>query len=316
MKKSKHCSKKGEKYRRLSKKEYEEIFEPREKKEWTPPVEESNKLLKMFKDREEEWYTFSHRSIEITVFNFSCDRHDCNRDVEHVFTTSLYDIDWTKIRDSDVEELRRREIEYNKKRIDKIKRKTDPLSKGYDKNFIMYSSESLEELEEDVRQNIPHFFENAKSMMVYFACSEHILRVLNGAFGGGGRLNNHYVKRKGNNQFVYFQDKWFLKNPQERDMDRLKTEFTLTRKNYKTVMRSIGDKLISKRNFSFYYLPHKSMRKTGFCTLCEIPPGSIDDECPEFQEIEKEKCKCGHRKELHYFDREWDEEFEKYGQRI
>lgn len=142
--------------------------------------------------------------------------------------------------------------------------------------------EQLEAIHDD------HF----KWVNAHFSCRAHLSDKFNDAFGGGGRLSNHYY-RTHDDKWAHFKDAYFLTGiPSPSPMP----EFTMNKRNYRKVLRAKSELLLGKRNFTFYYLPDCSQRKTGFCMVCEIEHWPGEYECP-------------HADRFRYVDAEWDQHY-------
>lgn len=341
MKKSKTYFEKngGRSRKRLSKKEYRKIKrkelsddDSAESIESTEYFDPTWLLTKPWHYRDDVTAKWIHRGVTITMHNFECP--DCPNQPDHLIVRSGLDMDWLNLTPKNYqllgEMMKTSDLEYLKNVKDRI----DPSNKpaNYDEpgycdmrdnpeRYISPENYSINGMradewviEETQRLSDPEtdFLEDDKWSQVIFCCHQCLKSTLSGSFCPGGRLNNHYVRKPETNQWVHFNDSLLFSHMNNREyidtLSDLPVEFSLTHKNYRPVFRSRPNLLLEKRNFSFWNLPCKSNRKTGFCTLCEAVAGYNDSECLLYEEYEDGVCgHCNHDKEVHYFDPVWDQ---------
>jgi len=315
MKKSKKYSSKGS--GRLSKKDFDNmkghkknhdfIKKDLDWKERYNDMIEDIKLEKKYSFKPE--HSWNHKNITFSIESYNCCNSGCgvsgkcSNEISHMFGETSYNIDWSKLTDNELIKLN--EMFYTKRRtrLDDYINNPNYIVGGYTKEeWINHEGNILEKYKDDDL----YFVKKNMWIRIYFTCKKHIYSSLSSVFYMGSRLHFHYVKSD-TNAWGHFHDKYLYPNEcKQIEYNNIyeNSEFILTEKNYKKVLREKSDLLIKKRNFSFYY-DEQSWRQTGFCTFCE----SKFEECNEYTNINNRGgiCDCGHSKKSHYFDDEWDE---------
>lgn len=341
MKKSKNYFGNRRSRKRLPKKEYEKKAACQQNSDSSSSSDDEEcefdiswLLTKPWHNRYDRCGQWKYKGIKITLHSFQCDEH-CPNPPDHLIVRSGVDMDWEHLSSKNYQLLselvKKSDIEYLERTKSEIDPKNKPLdydeNKGYCSEYTPAENYRIDGMQSDKwvivqekRLSDPEadFCGQIKWSQVIFCCHECLRGTVSGSFCPGGRLNNHYVRKKDSDQWVHFNDSlWFTHLHKDTDkyqeyhhlLEDLPVEFRLTSKNYRRVLRSKSNLLICKRNFSFWCLPCKSHRLTGFCTLCESVAGLHDSDCLSFQGDDKECTKCHHDRSVHYFDPIWDQAY-------
>ena len=97
-----------------------------------------------------------------------------------------------------------------------------------------------------------YFVKNKMWINIYFTCKKHIYSSLSSVFYMGSRFHFHYTRNPDENGWIHFNDKHLYPNEYKKiDYNNISknSEFVLTKKNYKKVLREKSDLLIKKTKF-------------------------------------------------------------------
>lgn len=164
------------------------------------------------------------------------------------------------------------------------------------------------------KHNKEAWVDDARHLRIIFTCDPHLFPVLSDTYCGGGTKHCHYTRcesecgEPSEDCWVHSKDSDLYHLQDDLDLQDRPIEMQFAAENFISALKSHSDLLLRKRNFSFYFKPHHSLRPSGWCTACTMYRRE-EHRCLLYTERDElnSVCACGCPKSLHYFDPEWDE---------